>query len=52
MRMLRVFAGSGIDLIPSLVALHAMDGASTLVPPLVSVLEMAELVSSAESASL
>ena len=41
--MLRVFAGSGIDLIPGVVALHAVDGPSTLVPPLVSVLEMPNL---------
>jgi hypothetical protein len=50
--MLRVFAGPGIDLIPGLVALHAVDRPGTLVPALVSVLEMTELVSSGESASL
>jgi hypothetical protein len=50
--MLRVFAGPGIDLIPGVVALHAMGRPSTLVPAVVSLLEMAELVSNAESASL
>ena len=41
--MLRVFAGSGIDLVPGVVALYAMDRPSTLVSPLVSILEMPNL---------